>query len=139
MTDEQTFLGRGWAFPPTFSTGGGQVAMANAEQDVHESIRIILGTRPTERTMRPAFGCDLHSLMFEEVNVSLETRIKQLVTDALLYNEPRIDLEGVDVNEQADAPGLLHIRVTYRIRATNSRFNLVYPFYLNEANRPAEL
>lgn len=133
MTDRFPFLGRGWAFPPKFDRGGGQVAMVEGFVDVHESVQVILNTIPGERVMRPGFGCDLHSVQFEEVTPDLSTRIKRLVTDSLLYHEPRIEVETVNLREDTTTEGLLYIELTYRIRAVNSRFNMVFPFYLQEA------
>lgn len=127
------FLGRGWSFPPTFGTGGSEVTMVAGEEDIAQSLRIIFATALGERVMRDDFGCDLHSYVFEETDNTLLTKIGSAVSDAILYNEPRVKLDGVDVSESADTPGLIAISVSYTIRASNTRFNMVYPFYLVEA------
>ena len=134
VVDSSTsFLGRGWSFPPAFGAGGREVAMVAGEEDIAQSLRIISATALGERVMRDDFGCDLYSYVFEEVDNTLLTRIGSAVSDAILYHEPRVKLEGVDVSESGGTPGLVAISVTYTIRASNTRFNMVYPFYLVEA------
>jgi phage baseplate assembly protein W len=133
-TDDDGFLGRGWSFPPRFLAAGGEVSMVNGVADVHQSLHILLTTRLGERVMQTRFGCALDDLLFEEVDQSLINRITAAVTDSILYHETRIRLDGVKVEEAADEPGLLLIRISYTVKTTNSRFNMVYPFYLNEAN-----
>jgi hypothetical protein len=130
------FLGRGWRFPPRFLGGGAEVETVAGAEDIHQSLRVLLTTRLGERVMRPDFGCSLDDLVFEEADRSLVNRITAAITDAVLYHETRIRLGDVSVEQSADEPGLLLIRVSYTIRTTNSRFNLVFPFYLQEANSP---
>ncbi|PHJ58536.1 hypothetical protein VF14_26695 [Nostoc linckia z18] len=131
METNNSFLGTGWSFPPTFHQNTGTVEMVSDEKDIIQSLEIILSTRPAERIMQPNFGCELSQFVFEEITQGLITNIKGTIYDALLDHEPRIDVEEVDINESET--GLLLISVTYRVRVTNSRFNLVYPFYINEA------
>lgn len=127
------FLGRGWSFPPAFAARGAEVQMVAAEADIEQSLQIILGTRPMERIMQEDFGCDLHDFLFEAMSQQALTGIRQEVTDALLYYEPRIAVDDVDVDSGRLGEGLLLIRVQYRVRSTNTRYNLVYPFFLREA------
>jgi uncharacterized protein len=127
------FLGRGWSFPPAFGAGGREVATVAGEEDIAQSLHIIFATELGERVMRDDFGCDLHRYVFEEADNTLLTKIRSAVSDAILYHEPRIKLDGVDVSESAETPGLIAISVTYAIRASNTRFNMIYPFYLVEA------
>ena len=136
MAGERAFLGRGWAFPPTFLAGGRDVETAAADEDVRQSLEILLQTAPGERVMRRDFGCDLHGLLFEEVDQALVNRITRLVSDAILRYEPRIRLDRLDVDDSDAEAGLLLIRLEYTVRASNSRFNMVFPFYLNEATVP---
>lgn len=131
MNNNSSFLGTGWSFPPTFDRDTATVEMVSAEEDIVQSLEIILSTRPAERIMQPSFGCDLSQFIFEEVSQGIITSIRGIITDAILYHEPRIDLDEVEVSESQE--GLLLISITYTVRTTNSRFNLVYPFYLNEA------
>lgn len=133
---KESFLGRGFSFPPRFSTGGADVEMVSNAEDIEQSIRLLLGTTQGERVMREAFGCNLTGMLFEEIDQALLSRIQQTVSNALLHYEPRVDLERVDVNVTDRMGGRIDVNVLYRIRATNSRFNLVFPFYLMEASVP---
>ena len=133
MTGDASFLGRGWSFPPEFGPNGAEVAMVAGEEDIAQSLSILFGTALGERVMRETYGCDLSRYMFEEVDQSLLTSITGAVSDAILYHEPRIRLDGVDVSESDQTEGLILIAVRYAVRASNTRFNMVYPFYLTEA------
>lgn len=130
---DQSFLGTGWSFPPEFTSGGASVALVSGQDDIHQSLQIMLSTRLGERVMNDEFGCDLQGLLFEEIDQSLVNNITRMVTDAILYHEPRIHLENLDVSESQSEYGLLLISIEYTVRSTNSRFNMVYPFYINEA------
>lgn len=133
MPDSAGFLGRGWAFPPAFAAGGADVAMVEAEDDIEQSLAILLSTRRGERVMLPGFGCDMNEFLFAEITPSLVGQVRELVTNAILDYEPRVRLEAVDVSDEQAGNGLLLITVDYTVKATNSRYNLVYPFYLREA------
>ena len=133
MTDEPDFLGRGWSFPPEFSAGGADVRMAAGEEDIEQCLGILLATRRGERVMQPDFGCDLAEFMFEEITPSLVGQVRNLVSDAILEHEPRVLLNEVDVSDARAGEGLLLINIDYTVRATNTRYNMVYPFYLTEA------
>lgn len=128
-----SFLGTGWAFPPRFGRGG-KVGMASGEQDVRESLRIILSTTPGERIMHPTFGCGLRALVFESVDESLKTRIRDAIVRAVALFEHRVEVELVAVHTDALDAGLLNIELAYRIRATNTPANMVFPFYLGDAS-----
>lgn len=131
------FLGRGWGFPVAFAQGGA-VAMAEEVEDVRQSIRIILGTNRGERVMRPDFGSNLNRLVFEPMSTTTMSLAQHYVEEALTRWEPRID--QVEVSVDGDPPmGRLLIEVSYRIRSTNTFYNLVYPFYLLEAEGEASL
>ena len=131
--EDASFLGTGWSFPPTFSQHAGQAEMISAEADILQSIQIILSTQLGERVMQPDFGCDLSQFLFEEVSQGTITSIRSTVSDALLYHETRIKVNRIDVDISQSEAGLLLITIDYTIRQTNTRSNLVYPFYLNEA------
>lgn len=127
-----SFLGTGWSFPVYFDKVNAGVQMASDVEDIAQSIRIILGTTPGERLMQPEFGCNLKSLLFERADESLVARLNHLVYHALLNFEPRVNfLEAVVLESEALA-GELHIRVDYSIISTNTRHNIVFPFYLIE-------
>ena len=122
------FVGRGWAFPLRLDSTGA-FALSGGDDDVAESIRLILGTSPGERPMRPEFGCPIHDLVFDTVDASLAGRVGSLVEAALTRWEPRIDVLRVVASPDPAAPHVLRIAVDYRISATNDRRNLVFPFY----------
>lgn len=126
------FLGTGWSFPPTFSTASSGVEMLDQEADIASSLEILFSTSPGERVMLPEFGCNMEELVFE----SLDTTMKALMTDkiesAILYFEPRIDLESVQLDDSNELEGVVLIEIIYRVRATNSRYNFVFPFYKQE-------
>lgn len=133
MSSDQSFLGTGWSFPPTFTRGGAEVELVSGAEDIHQSLQILLSTRLGERVMQDEFGCDLSYVLFEEVDQSLVNSLTSIISDAILYHEPRISLDSLDISESETQSGLLLISIEYTIRSTNSRFNMVYPFYVNEA------
>ncbi|AOS64293.1 GPW/gp25 family protein [Actinoalloteichus hymeniacidonis] len=123
------FIGRGWGFPlRTGPTGG--IGMVEREQEIEEAIRLILGTAPGERPMRPEFGCGIHDQVFAPADGATAGRIAYDVRAALDRWEPRIEVADVVVAFDAIEEGTLYIDVRYRIRATNDRRNLVFPFYV---------
>ncbi len=127
MSEE--FIGRGWAFPlRTDATGG--IALVSREREVEEAIRLILGTTPGERPMRPEFGCRIHDFIFGLADGTTANEITIEVKRALLRWEPRIDIEDVIVSFDALDQTLLYIDVRYSLRRTNDRRNLVFPFYV---------
>jgi uncharacterized protein len=126
------FLGRGWSFPPAFDRKAGSVLMLEEEADIQSSLHILLSTKLGERVMQPTYGCNMDSLVFEAMNLTLLTYLKDLVENAILYHEPRIELDKVIVDTARQNEGLLLIEIHYAVRTTNSRYNYVYPFYLNE-------
>jgi phage baseplate assembly protein W len=127
----KAFLGVGWAFPPRIEPDG-RIAVAEYEEDIRQAIRIILGTDRGERVMRPDFGAGLRSFVFEPVNTTTMALVRARVEDALVEWEPRIDLQEVAVTTDLVERNRLLIEISYRVRATNSVHNLVYPFYLQE-------
>lgn len=138
MQERDRFLGRGWAFPPTFRRsplGTSAVELVEAREDIEQSLRILLSTSLGERVLRPDYGCNLSDYQFEPMNASLVGFIRDMVTTALIYHEPRIRVERVEVTQpthQDALEGRLLIEVDYTIRTTNSRFNFVFDFYQNE-------
>jgi phage baseplate assembly protein W len=130
------FLGRGWAMPVQLHPLTGQIASVVAEEDIRQSIRIILETAPGERVMRPNFGCGIHDLVFAAVDTTVIQRICSIVEDALRRCEARIDVLEVKVDEAATSEGVLLVELEYRVRKTNQTGNLVFPFYFREGGRP---
>jgi phage baseplate assembly protein W len=133
---EHAFLGTGWSFPPAFGPGGAEVQTVFGVEDVEQSLAILLATRRGERVMQENFGCDLSEFQFGEISQGLIGRVRSIVADAILHHEPRIAVNEIEVSEQGMRDGLLLIRIDYTVRATNSRYNMVYPFYLQEAAAP---
>ena len=132
---EQSFLGRGWSFPPTFSKSSNEVLMTSDEEDIRRSIEILLSTTIGERFLQPEYGCNLEKYVFEPMNATIQTLIKLTVKNALIIFEPRIKLLSVKMDSTTFInEGRADINIDYEIVGTNSRFNLVFPFYLNEAN-----
>lgn len=130
MNTRKELLGAGWQFPvKTDDTGS--IAVSVAEEDVEETIWIILGTAKGERVMRPEFGCGIHDFVFTTIDTGTLTDIRSSVREALRKWEPRIELLNVDVSSEEIDRGKLLISVDYRIRQTNVEGNLVYPFYIN--------
>jgi phage baseplate assembly protein W len=125
------FLGRGWGFPPTFRRGSNDVEMYEAEKDIQSSLEILLSTALGERVMQPGYGCNLEKLIFEPLDTTFSTFITEQIRTAILFNEPRVVLETVDYFTN-NLEGRIDISIDYTIVATNSRANLVFPFYLIE-------
>ena len=132
MNTDNSFLGSGWGFPPQFNKKLGSVKMVSAEEDIQESLRILLATKPNERVMQPSFGCGLKTMVFENINSNVLAMIRDTIKRAVLFFEPRIDLEEIEIDELRAYEGLLAIKLIYTIRTTNTRTNLVYPFYFME-------
>lgn len=127
MSEE--FIGRGWAFPlRTDATGG--IALVSREREIEEAIRLIIGTSPGERPMRPEFGCRIHDFVFAPADGTTATALSDEVTVALQQWEPRILVEDVVVSFDARDAAVLYIDIRYLIRQTNDRRNLVFPFYV---------
>ena len=124
------FLGVGTAFPLSLDARTRGLARAEYEQSVRQSILVILGTAKGERVMRPDFGCGIHDLIFATNSGETAGRVASEVRQALILWEPRIDVLGVSAGSDEAEPTRLLIQIEYRVRATNNRFNLVYPFYV---------
>lgn len=130
--DDPSFLGRGWHFPPQFDANSGAPALVEAEADIVESLRILIGTRPGERVMQPGYGCRIHDLVFELMDGETASAIETAISRAILFHEPRITLHRVLVNADEWSEGVMRIWLDYTVDQINSRSNIVFPFYLNE-------
>lgn len=126
---DMEFLGRGWSFPPTFNLSIGGVEMLEEEADVASSLEILLSTAQGERVMLPQYGCNLDELVFENLDTRMKTLMADKVESAILYHEPRVELESVKLDERNELGGVVLIEIIYRVKFTNSRFNLVFPYY----------
>lgn len=129
---ERSFLGTGWRFPPRFSYHGRATEMISDEEDIKQSIFIILSTRKGERIRNPEFGCGIHDLVFESIDTALTYQVQDLIGSALLYFEPRIKVLEISVTTDGQVEGKLNISINYLIRTVNKRSNIVYPFYFLE-------
>ena len=123
------FIGRGWAFPIHTDANGG-IALVSSEREIQEAIRLIVSTSPGERPMRPDFGCRIHEFVFAPADSTTAAAMSAAVTDALNRWEHRIDVEDVVVLFTAEDPTVFYIDIHYRMKRTNDRHNLVFPFYV---------
>jgi uncharacterized protein len=136
LDDQKAFLGRGWSWPVKLDLRTGQVAEVEYEEDIRQSIRIIIETAPGDRVMRPDFGCGIHALVFAPMDSETLQRVRSVIEDALRRHEARIELIDVNVDESSElSDGRLKIELDYRIRKTNQVGNLVFPFYFREGGQ----
>lgn len=132
MKKNRTFLGRGWSFPPEFNDQLREPVMVSDEEDISQSLWILLKTSPGERLMLPEYGCNLRNFVFTGIDATSIALMKEMISTAIIKFEARIDLNELVINTDNVVDGLVLIEIQYTIRTTNSRSNLVYPFYLNE-------
>ena len=145
MEINKDFLGRGWSFPPEFnktkeSEGTNalmqtknEVEMTTDSDDINNSLIILLSTRLGERVMFPEYGCDLQEMLFKPLSLTLVTQMKGVIERAILYHEPRINILNIEIDNEDELEGKILIEIDYEIRNTNTRSNLVFPFYKGEA------
>ncbi|MBP8110277.1 MAG: GPW/gp25 family protein [Caldilineaceae bacterium] len=126
---EKAYLGKGLAFPLQINARG-DIAMTAGEEDIRQAIRIILGTAPGERVMRPEFGCRIHELIFAPINATTEGVIVKYVEEALGQWEPRIAVGQVNVYPSPTQDGALLIEIFYQIKANHDERSIIYPFFL---------
>jgi phage baseplate assembly protein W len=129
-TAHNEFLGIGWNLPVVLDEQGRVAMTPDGEEAIRQSIWMILSTSPGERVMRPDFGCGIHDTVFGVNDAGTANAVAGAVRQALALWEPRIDVLDVFATADPASPRRLMVEVNYQIRSTNSRFNLVYPFYL---------
>ena len=132
----QDFLGRGWKFPIEFKKPAhqpGTAVMLTGEEDVRNSLEVLFATRSGERVMHSSYGSALESFLFMPINKSTLTYMQAIISDEILFNEPRITLNDIEIEQAVSESGRLNIKIDYTISATNNRYNYVFPFYINEA------
>ncbi len=127
MTND--FLGKGWSFPPSFDASLQTVEITEKEEDIRRSLQVLLSTRVGERVMQPKYGCNMEDLVFESLNTATITLIKDKIATAILFFEPRIDAKNIRINTDNILEGTVIVEIEYVVRATNSRFNFVFPYY----------
>lgn len=131
---EKTFLGTGWAFPPLFTNTAvvNQLGMVSDEVDIKQSLYILLHTIPGERLMVPDYGCNLRLLVFENIDTAFNNEVSNIVFKAILKYEPRITFNYTEIDTSGVLDGIVMITIDYTIISTNTRNNIVFPFYLDE-------
>ena len=131
----KSFLGTGWSFPPTFTKSSGEVEMLSDEADIQSSLEILLSTRRGERVMQHKYWCNLDEMVFEPLTTTFKTYIRDMITTAILYYEPRIEAKKIELDDSRESEGVILVIIEYVVRSTNSRFNFVYPFYKKEGTQ----
>lgn len=134
MSVDKSFLGQGWNFPPSFDAKTQTTKMVSNEEDIKQSLHLLLSTAPGERLMRPKFGCGIHTLVFETLSTTSISQMKDLIKIAVLEYEARINLLDVLV-EKNIAEGYVSFQLEYIITSVNRRSNMVYPFYFIEGTQ----
>jgi uncharacterized protein len=129
---DKSFLGKGWSFPPTFNKDKRAVELVEGIEDINQSLTILMATAFGERVKREEYGSGINRFVFEPMNVTNQSVLKDDVRKAILLYEPRIKLEKISM-QLVEVEGLLKLDVQYTQRTTNTRHNFVYPFYLKEA------
>jgi phage baseplate assembly protein W len=129
MYNKNTFLGRGWSFPPVFNKDSRTIELVEDEQDIYQSLKIILTTRPGERVTNPEFGCAMHNYLFHPIDPTTNYLIKDAIKLSILYFEPRITLHDVIIDTSEELEGIVGITLDFTIRKINIRSNVVFPFY----------
>ena len=128
------FLGTGWSFPPTFNQVACDVQLTSMLDDIKASLHILLSTSVNERIMQPDYGCNLNRFLFEPMDSNLTSYMEKMIKDAIYYHEARIRPEKISIDSSSYQEGKILITVEFTVSATNSRYNFVYPYYLNEGN-----
>jgi len=127
----QSFLGTGWSFPPQFIKETQQVSMISDVPDIISSLEILLSTAVGERILQPRYGCNMDKLVFEPITLSLETYMQDLIFTSVYYFEPRVVPNEVTLTDDT-LNGTIYVNLGFTVRTTNTRYNLVYPYYLTE-------
>ena len=128
----RSFLGRGWKFPPSFNRTRRHAEMVEHEEDIREALHIILLTTKGERILQPEFGSDLKRHLFDSITNTKITQLTEDIRRAILMGEPRVVCESVEARHATETDGLLLFKITYVVRSTNNRSNIVFPFYIDE-------
>jgi phage baseplate assembly protein W len=124
----ESFIGTGLAFPLR-TAADGSIALVSADQELRESIRLILGTAYGERPMRPEFGCGIHDLVFAPANSTTAGEAAYEVRRSLERWEPRVEVDDVIVSYDEANTALMYVSITYNVQGANDPRNLVFPFY----------
>ena len=139
MKEEKSFLGTGWSFPPSFDNKKKACLMVDEEEDIRQSLRLILFTSYGERVMQPTFGSNISDTIFDAMDAVTVNALTDNITSAIIEFEPRITLENVHIDLNDIYDGRLNIDLTYTIRKINVRTNIVFPYYFKEGTNISEL
>ncbi len=139
MSNGKTFLGTGWAFPPSFDNRSGINKMVSDAEDIAQSLRLILLTAYGERIMRPEFGSNLFNTIFGSINSLTINKISRYINQSVLEFEPRVTLNNVEIDQDEVNDGKLNIKLDYTIRTINVRTNIVFPFYFKEGTNISDM
>lgn len=134
----KSFLGTGWSFPIKFDGHSKSIAMVSEEEDIKQSLLILLSTRPGERLTNPNYGCRIHDFLFEPLNNLTLVMMEDAIRLSILYYEPRVDIEKINIDTSEEKDGKIMISLDYKVRRINSRTNVVYPFYKLEGTNIVE-
>jgi uncharacterized protein len=129
--DTGGFLGQGWSFPPTFTRAGSTLELVKGVEDIKESLHILLSTTLGERVVRSDYGANLLQQVFEPMDAAFKPFVTSIISDAITLYEPRINLDSVDV-EVDNEEGRIVLTINFTVISSNSRANIVYPYYLTE-------
>lgn len=129
--DINVLIGNGWSFPPTFTANGASLNMTTGQQDIENSLHILLSTALKERVMQPTYGCNLDFMLFQGMDENFKTYLTYLVKTAITYHEARIKADEIQVKTDNAVEGRVLIIIDYVVRATNTKLNYVFPFYVN--------
>ena len=138
MADDASFIGRGWSFPPRFDGKFNQLELVTTEEEIRESIFIILSTIPGERVTNPEFGCRIYDLIWKPIDKATKMLMDEVIRLAIYRYEPRIIIEDIIIDSD-DREGTVYIHLEYTIRKVNVRTNIVYPFYKIEGTDIVEV
>jgi phage baseplate assembly protein W len=130
---EASFVGQGWRFPISFNVEDGSVELVSGTEDIEQSLVILLNTLPGERVTNLGFGCKAKEKIFDPIDGKFAFLAEEAIKDAVGYFEPRIAVEHVSLNYENRIDGKVTLVLSYVVRQTNSRHNLVHPFSLLEA------
>lgn len=129
---DHSFLGKGWSFPPEFRKSVQPTCLVEEEEDIRESLGILMQTHPGERVHRYDYGCGIRRFVHEKMTLTAQTKMQDVISRAVLLFEPRVSLNEVRLGLEQMADGILMIGLDYTVRSTNTRSNMVFPFYLRE-------
>lgn len=136
--DTASFLGRGWSFPVRFDSSLSSLEMVEMDQDVRESLIVLLSTHPGERITNPDFGCPVRDVLYGTISPTTITILQDIIRRSVENYEARIELHDVVITFD-EIEGVIFVHLDYTIRRVNMRTNIVYPFYKIEGTEIRDL